>query len=213
MKPLVAFRTRMLIAGLAATWLAAGAVTARAGKITFDVSGTMLPVGGTGSSCSVLATIPLSSVPVLTCPLGGDIIINDKTGAIISEDVTFTGYSLPSNGTVGPFTQNLAIGRNGVLTVLVIGDSNGDVLDLNIATSAAGSVVGYTGGPIGNETTITASDSATWIIASANGLYGVGSLTREGKGKGDFEETPEPASVLLLASGLTACGLLRKRWR
>jgi hypothetical protein len=204
MKHPIALRTGML-AGLAAAWLAA-AVSARADVITFDVSATMLPVMGGGADASCAAS---------GCTLGGNIVINNTTGAVISEDVTFIGSSLPSNRTLGPFTQNIAVGDNDPFTVLVISDSNGDILDLNVLNSDdEASLVGFTGGALGYETSVTASElttgstgTATWIIQTAaigipgeGSVLGVGSLTPVAVDESDHELAP----VLLLASGLAA---------
>ena len=69
---------------LAVLLLAIGPPAARADTVTLDVSGSLSPNGS--ASCSVSG-----------CTLGGDIVINNTTGAIISEDVTVSGES-PSVG-------------------------------------------------------------------------------------------------------------------
>jgi len=58
-----------------------------------DVSGTLTPTLGV-AACSP------------SCTLGGDIVINNTTGAVISTDVTMSGES----PVTGPFTQFLGIG-------------------------------------------------------------------------------------------------------
>src|SRR5207302_6952568 len=87
----------------------AGSAAARADVITLDVTGSMSP------------SVPGASCAAAGCTLGGDIVINNSTGAIVSEDVTATGF-LPS---VGPFTVNSA--------VVGIG---GGLIDVRIANSA-----------------------------------------------------------------------------
>jgi hypothetical protein len=65
-----------------------GVATAHANVTTFQVSGSLIPQAGSANCTSS------------GCTLGGEIVINDATGAVISADVTATGF-LPS---MGPFT-------------------------------------------------------------------------------------------------------------
>jgi hypothetical protein len=136
LKPPKLLRTGILAMALAAVGLGPGAGTARAAVITLDVSGSMM-VAGPGGAC-----------PAVGCTLGGDIEINNSTGAIVSEDVTMAGET----PTVGPFTINSGIFAPLGLTLLDILDPAGDFLQLFFSTPTAGSLVGYTGGPLSTDT-------------------------------------------------------------
>jgi len=169
----------------------------------------MLPATGGGADASCSAS---------GCALGGTIVIDNTSGAIISEDVTFTGES----PIVGPFTQNLEVGTS-TFTQLDIGDANGGLLNLDVETTNFGSLVGYTGGPLAADTIVTASPSeltcgsdcsSTWIIPTSpvgipgkGNVLGVGSLTKAPAAVAESDH--ELAPVLLIASGLAAA--FRKR--
>jgi hypothetical protein len=187
MKQTELLRVGMLAIACAAIGVGAGAPSARAGVITLDVSGTLIPTSG-GAACSP------------TCTIGGDIVINNSPGApnggFVSADVTAAGFS-PS---VGPFTQDNGIfAPGGGLTELSIEDAGGTFLGLLFSTPTAGSLVGYSGGTL--STLTTASNLQTppvWRLTS-------GSLTQAAA-------VPEPSSLLLLFTALAGlCGLFGKR--
>jgi hypothetical protein len=182
MKCLAALRAGMLVAGLT-VWLG----SARADVITFEVSATMLPVTGVGADASCAAS---------GCALSGTVTINNTTGAIISEDVTFAGES----PTLRPFTENFVIGRDGASTVVVIDDSNGARLDLVVDAPVQGSLVGYTGGLLDGDTRVIAGCHSKWVL-------GAGSLTETPTAVAESDH--ELAPLLLLASGLAVA--FRKR--
>ena len=96
---------------LAVLLVAIGPPAARADIVTLDVSGSLTASGG--ASCSSSG-----------CTLGGNIVINNTTGAVISTDVTFSGES-PS---VGPFDGVNQVVADGALTGLGIADSTGSFL-------------------------------------------------------------------------------------
>jgi hypothetical protein len=152
MKGAELLRSTIFALGLAA---AGPVVGARADVITLDVSASVSAFFGS-AACSP------------ACTLGGDIVINNSApapGAIVSEDVTMAGET-PS---VGPFTTTAAFGQSIGLTLLVISDSAGDLLDLFFATPTAGSLVGYTGGPISTDTeVVNFSPGARWDQASGS---------------------------------------------
>jgi hypothetical protein len=161
---------------------------ARAGIITLDVSATMFPVIPlTGFDCSP------------TCTLGGDIVIDNSPGAtnpIISEAVTAKGFS----PTVGPFTVNggVSVSFSG-LTSLLINDAANNGLSLLFATPAAGSLVGYAGGPLSGETSLSPPTSSNgWVLSS-------GSLTPAA--------VPEPPSLVLLLAALAGLGVVPRARR
>lgn len=185
MRQLELLHAGMLAIACAAIGLAAGTVPARAGVITLDVSGTMIPLG------SMAHCTP-------TCTLGGDIMINNSPpapGMILSAAVTATGF-LPS---VGPFTEHFGIFADGSLTLLHIQDAIFDNLDLVFSTTTPGSLVGYSGGPLDTSTGVGGQClRCTWLLTS-------GSLTQAAA-------APEPPSLLLLLSALAGLGgLLGKR--
>lgn len=119
-------------------WIALGllvvslAPVAHADDVTLDVSGTF-DAYGVGESCS--------SAP-RSCVLGGTIVFNNVTGAIISADVTFTG----SSPIVGPFTSFYGIEpTKGGNTFLSLNDASGDFVLFDIPAPNQGSLVGYAG--------------------------------------------------------------------
>ena len=100
---------------LALLFLAIGPPDARANDtvVTLDVSGTMSPVFA-GASC-----------PPAGCTLGGNIVLDNTEGFVISADVTLAGASSPSEG---PFTQFAGFDFQDSLLVLAGGP--GGVLGL-----------------------------------------------------------------------------------
>jgi hypothetical protein len=160
---------------------------ARASVITFDVSGTMTPT--LNAACSP------------TCTLGGDFVFDDSAGAprmgIVSADVTLTEFS----PTTGPFIGFAGIAAVSGLTRLTIDDASGDFVDLFFSTPTAGSLVGYTGGPLDTMTFVTTAGlpPSRWDLIS-------GSLT-------PAAAVPEPPSFALLAGGLGWLGFRLARRR
>jgi hypothetical protein len=168
---------------LAVLLVAIGAPNAHADTVTLDVSGSLAPNGGT-ASCSGSG-----------CTLGGDIVINNTTGAVISEDVTMSGES----PTVGPFTVDLGIKGPGGFTELQIGDSGGNLLDLFFVTPTAGSLIGYDGGALESISGVVIFPSAgSWAPLSA------GALT-------PAVAAPEPSSYALMLLGVGLVFVMRKR--
>ena len=167
--------TGIFAAALVAAGLAAAA--ARAGVITLDVSGTMSPSMG-----------PTACSP--TCTLGGNIVIDNSTGAansgFVSADVTASGFS-PS---AGPFTIFLGLvpesGSPNTELDLIDAADNELVLDFDAPT--AGSFVGYNGGSI-EAGLIDLGFDFNWALSS-------GSLT----------PVPEPSSALVLLTALVGLG-------
>ena len=166
---------------LAVLLVAIGAPNAHADTVTLDVSGSLIAQGV--ASCSASG-----------CTLGGDIVINNTTGAVISEDVTVSGES-PS---VGPFTQNFGIGTSSGLTQLTIDDSVFNILNLVFSTPTEGSLIGYTGGPISPITAMSCGSGCVLRLTS-------GALTQP------VTPAPEPSSAALMLLGVGLAFAMRKR--
>jgi hypothetical protein len=158
MKRAELLRSGILAMALTAAGLAAAG--ARADVITLDVSGTLT------SSSIAAACSP-------TCTVGGDIVINNSSGAansgFVSADVTASGFS-PS---VGPFTNLFSINASSTPnTELRLEDAASpfvDTLNLFIDTPAAGSLIGYTGGPIGLNSFVNDGETGgRWVFTSGS---------------------------------------------
>lgn len=163
--------------------LGTGAAIARADQITLDVSGSLVAVNSPGT-CSVTG-----------CTLGGDIVINNTTGAVISADITMSGES-PS---VGPFSTFGSVIPSVGLTRLALTDSSGNFIDLFFATPTVGSLVGYDGGALDPLTGVGVPPPApppTWLLTS-------GALTPV--------TTPEPSSLVFILAGIGLVFVMRKR--
>src|SRR5882724_4611846 len=117
------YPTLIRMAAFAMALAAAGGVSVRASVITLDLSATTRP-DSPNAACSP------------TCTLGGDIVINNSTGAIVSADVTATGFS----PTVGPFTINPVIFVAGFVANLTINDAAGDSLAITFPAATSGSL-------------------------------------------------------------------------
>jgi hypothetical protein len=179
---------RSIIFALAAAVLAAGAGTARAAVILLDVSGSLSdkdvmnpPADACGSGCA----------------LGGFIVIGNATNAVFAVHVT---VSDPGNSfDLDQFEGINASGGNTEFDT----DSSGFPFDLDFffSTPTAGSLNGFTGGPLlaaqGN-----APDGNEFALIS-------GSLT-EGTG---VPSVPEPSSLVLMLTAIAGVSttLLVKR--
>jgi PEP-CTERM motif len=176
-----------------AVLLGAGAGVARAGDITFNVSGSLEVGSPSGSSCPSL------------CTLGGALTVNNVTGAFISADITMSG-GVPN---YGPFTIYSNPDPSGFYgyTFLFLSDSDSDVLEILISTPTPGSWAGFDGGsivpyivdPTGNRD-YSAICPPPGCVGGGSGHYVItsGSLTPAA--------TPEPASFLLF--GMSLLGLV-----
>ena len=167
---------------LAIVLAAVAAPHAQADTVTLDVSGSLKAELGT-AACSSSG-----------CTLGGEIVINNTTGAIISEDVTMSGES----PTVGPFTTGIGgIEDLGGLTVLFIEDPGGHQVGLFFSTPAAGFLIGYNGGPLSPSSAVFGG-VAMWDLQS-------GALTPA------VTPATEPSSVALMLLGVGLLFVMRKR--
>jgi hypothetical protein len=143
----------------AAAGLVADVEAAHADIITLDVSGSLSPQFGS-NSCAATG-----------CTLGGQIVIDNTAGTVLSADVTATGLS-PSEG---PFTSPSSLHITGggltVFTDLEIATSPTFTAEtaLIFSTATAGSLVGYTGGPLNTLTDVSSRDgSLGWILTSGS---------------------------------------------
>ena len=163
--------------------LGVGAGIARADNVTLDVTG------------SLVANNPPGTCLVTGCTLGGNIVINNTTGGVISEDITRSGES-PS---VGPFTTFGSLIPSVGETRLALVDGSGNFIDLFFVTPTAGSLVGYNGGALDTLTGVGVPAPATpptWVLTS-------GALTPV--------IAPEPNSVVLMLAGIGFAFVMRKR--
>lgn len=163
--------------------LGAGAGIARANTVTLDATGTLTAINSPGS-CSATG-----------CSLGGDIVIDNATGAVLSSDITMSGET-PS---VGPFSTFVSVILSVGETRLALDDSSGDFIDLYFVTPTPGSLVGYMGGALDTLTGAGVPAPApppTWLLTS-------GALTPVA--------TPEPDSAILLLVGIGLAFVALKR--
>jgi hypothetical protein len=151
--------------------------TAHAENITFDVSGSMNQAG--------VDYLGNGLIPCLGagCLLGGTLLINTTTGAIVSADITITGET----PVIGPFVE-VPVETNilGVEQIALTPSPSGAVFWLSFNTPGANSLVGFAGGPLFDSSILDGFDY--WYLTS-------GELTPE------VAATPEPSSWLLVASG------------
>jgi hypothetical protein len=163
-----------IIFGLAAAVFGAGAGIARAAVILLDVSGT---ISGDENLCQ----------DPMECSLGGDIVIGNSTNVVLGANVTLSD---PGEGNLfTPFDESLGISaESGGLTriALIEPPPDGAILSLIFATPTAGSVVGYTGGPLSPRTSVQSGVDFFLTLSS-------GSLTQA-----NAAPIPEPSSSLLL---------------
>jgi hypothetical protein len=157
------------------------AALARADDVTLNVSGS-LAVANPPGTCSVAG-----------CTLGGDIVINNATGTVISQDVTMSGES-PS---VGPFTTFVNLQSIVGETRLALVDSSANWIEFFFATPTPGSLVGYDGGALDTITGVgfPPPTAPTWLLTS-------GAFTPV--------TTPESNSVVLLLAGFGFVFVMQK---
>ena len=167
---------------VAALLVIIAAPNAHADIVTLEVSGTL-----TGA-------LPGSSCLISGCTLGGDVVIDNVTGAFLSADVTLSGSS-PS---VGPFVVADLVVPILSFTELVIRANpatNGTLL-VAFATNTPGSLVGYSGGPI--RVVVAQSTCCAWSASEEGALTPV-------------VAAPEPSSVALMLLGVGFVIVMRKR--
>jgi len=183
-------RAGLLRAGMfAAATGAMGIATAQADVITLAVSATLIPQIGS-ANCTPSG-----------CTLGGQIVINNSTGAVISANVTATGF-LPG---MGPFTAPQPLSTTSGFTDLEIdtAPSFTSEVALIFSTQTAGTLVGFSGGPLSGNTDVRSQNGELgWILYS-------GSLT-ETAGSA-IPESSTWAMMLLAFAGLGFVGYRASR--
>jgi len=118
--------------------------------------------------------------------LGGEIVIDNTADTVQSVDVTASGF-LPN---VGPFVFVTGVSSLLNFTQMGLADMADDRALLVFSTPTAGSLVGYTGGPLDPtfSNVRTQASATNWSLA--------GSLTEAPPA------VPEPPSLVLLLSAL-----------
>jgi hypothetical protein len=120
---------------------------AQADDVTFAVSGTLTPNGGSAACGSS------------GCTVGGDVVIDTTAGTMTSGDITVTGAS----PVLGPFTINEGGGpKDGIVVLWDFEDASGDGFDFAIQL---GTLVGYDGGSVSNSVYATA--STHWLFSGS----------------------------------------------
>jgi hypothetical protein len=188
-------RTKLLRVGMLAIAFATaalGGVSARASLITLDVSATLIPTTG-NAACSP------------TCTLGGDLVINNSPpapGMFLSADVTATGFS-PAPGSPFDLAVSQVLETATGLTELLLEAVQLDglaPLSLIFSTPTPGSLVGYTGGLLSMDSSLSIMHQGFWAWNVTSG-----SLT-------PAAAVSEPPSGWLVLSALAGLGgLLCKR--
>jgi hypothetical protein len=181
-------RAELLCAGMvAAAIVAMGDATAHADIVTLQVSGTLSPLPPPPDQP------PSESCASTGCILGGEIVINNATGAVLSTNVTAAGFS-PS---VGPFTAPQALHTSFGLTDLEI--LTAPVFTSEVAlifsTPTEGSLVGYTGGSL----------STNAQVRSQSGVFGWG-LTSGSLTEIAAIPVPEPSTWAMMLLGFAGLG-------
>ncbi len=165
---------------LAVLLVAIAAPYASADTVTLDISGSLVP-NDPSVSCSASG-----------CTLGGDIVINNTTGMVISVDFTVAGAS-PSVGPFNHFSEFVSIDSDLVTT-------DGGVIDFSFTLSGnPGTLVGYTGGAI-TGTAVTSGPAGHIFVQE-----GDAALTEA------VTPAPEPSSVALMLLGVGLVFVMRKR--
>jgi len=197
-----------IIFPLAAAMLGAGAGTARAGLILLDVSGSMVTSSHGNTICG--------SRSGEVCELGGFIIINNSTNVVLAAKVTLTPP--PPDDAPSTFDESSNPSEQDGLTVLGL-PGGFTSLQLVFPTPIAGSLVGYTGGPLSTETEL--------LVAFGVGPTLVSGSMTEGTG---VPAVPEPSTLVLMVTGIAGvstswfarrrsapgsgpCGRMRAKWK
>jgi hypothetical protein len=170
------------MAALALGCLGLCAAPTRADTVTLGVTGLLEPYFPPTTLCGIAPPTPNP------CYLGGTVTIDNITGAVLSSDVTASGFPT----TIEPFTQVAEVGIGYGETFLSIGNSqDAGATFFFEQTPVLGSLVGFDGSIINNDLSVAGIDGLSMLIF--DGDLSVVAVT-----------APETPSILLLIAGLLA---------
>jgi hypothetical protein len=182
---------RVLIAAFALGCLGLCAVPTRADTVTLAASGLLVqfPELSPPNDACIIA-LPTPNL----CYLGGTITIDNFTGAILSSDITASGFPM----TIQPFTQVGVVGTFDGETYLSVRNSQDEGVTFSFEqTPVLGSLVGFDGSVINNDLSGAGIDGLDLLIFG--GSLDVVAVT-----------APETPLILLLITGLLAVAAVEK---
>jgi hypothetical protein len=173
---------RVFMAALALGCLGLCAAPTRADTVTLGATGLLEPYFPPTTLCGIAPPTPNP------CYLGGTVTIDNITGAVLSSDVTASGFPT----TVEPFTQVDGVGSAYDETYLGLSNSQGEGVSFSFEqTPILGSLIGFDGSILDNDLSLAGIDGLSMAIF--DGRLSVVAVT-----------APETPSILLLIAGLLA---------
>ena len=120
----------------------------------------------------------------------GVVLIDVTTGIVVSEDVTYNGDLFSLDGVSGNTLHNSYSNFN---------DAAGDTFQISVPPLT---LVGYSGGPLCSSEAVRCIDEVNPNIQHAGGFIPLGGGPVDFITEGSLVPTPEPSSLMLLATGL-----------